>query len=253
MPTSQTGSEVRLMLLAPGAGGQPVTREFLFPLNPEDLTVELPARQQVYQTLGGAFVEHWGAALPTVVLRGHTGWRAGRGGQDGFQAFVALRDLYQAYLDQQAQQPPERVQLYLALTLPQGFGFFAVAPAALRVQRSARQPLLYRYELQAVVLRTYASSLAALAPAPAQPAAAPAGVDAAAAAAAASAALAAGFPPPLRAVVAAAPPGQTTVPLTTLAAQWALAPAALAQALGLSTAAQAVPAGQVALIPQELA
>lgn len=135
-------------------------------VNPQDLSKEHPASVHVVKTPHGAWVDHFGLALPKWSLRGHTGWRArhwpeGSGPgpvmeMDGYLAFHALTDLFQAYMDVNLQrsvtasrtgQPQPLLKLYFRDHYDDEY--WEIEPEALPVKRrSADRPLLVSYELR---------------------------------------------------------------------------------------------------------
>lgn len=116
-------------------------------INPEEFSMDEPARVNVTQTLGGAFVTDFGMGLPTVTISGTTGYRKRNNAEgqetDGFEEFINFR---------------ERVYRYFVASSNPDFTLYwynweddeqyIIQPTAFRLQRSKSQPLLYRYELR---------------------------------------------------------------------------------------------------------
>lgn len=182
-PTDQRASVRPISFVLRGASG------FGTPINlkirPEDLTRTEPSRVAVHQTLGRGihgWADNFGAGLPSVVISGHTGWRAsGYSGEDGYNAFMALNALVYHGYHQEKQaaidsgRDPASVQLIFVDVLD-GFAW-NVAPMVFVLRRNRSRPLLLQYNitLQAVsaelgqpspsapMLGTIASGLSALA------------------------------------------------------------------------------------------
>jgi nucleoid-associated protein YgaU len=142
---------------AAGGGGP-----FTFPINPEQFTIEQPARQSVTNT-SGAYQDHFGPGVPTIQIAGHTGWRRHKSSQDdGFQAFLKLRQIHEDYNRMCGEGDPDAVNLELTVSVPQGYGHYRVSSDRFRSLKSTQSPLLYRYEIQFTVLRILGSNSAGL-------------------------------------------------------------------------------------------
>jgi hypothetical protein len=136
--------------------GTPITLK----IRPEDLTRNEPSRTAVHQTLGRTvtgWVDNFGAALPSVTISGHTGWRSTAGTQqDGVQAFLELNKLVhedyhnakQAAID--TGRDPATVKL-IFIDMLDDF-VWSVTPTTFQLRRSKSRPLLMMYSinLQAV-------------------------------------------------------------------------------------------------------
>lgn len=157
-PTDQRAAvrPIAFAIDAVGVLSQPVVLK----VRPEDLTRTEPSRITVHQTLGRGpvgWVDNFGAALPTITIAGHTGWRAGGvNGEDGAQAFETLNSLVmheyhgfkQAAID--TGLDPASVKL-IFIDMLDGFTW-NVAPTSFVLRRSKSRPLLFQYNigLQAV-------------------------------------------------------------------------------------------------------
>jgi len=150
MPASQKHRQIGFFLW--GAG---IPAVYIFHLRPEQLTRSEPSRLTVNQTLGGAWADSFGRGVSTINLSGHTGWRGGIFG-DGASAFYDLRD--SCFVQWHAQREaaaasgtdPDTIQLYFVDTLDDICAL--VAPKSFTLQRSKSSPLLYRYQIQLVIL-----------------------------------------------------------------------------------------------------
>lgn len=169
-PTSQRSGRrpISFLLDSGGSIGSPVTLN----LRPEDLTRNEPARATVYQTMGkgvSGWVDHFGEALPSVSISGHTGWRDTAGsGTDGAAAFAKLNQLVvrdfpaakQLAID--SGRNPALVKL-LFVDLLDDF-VWSVAPTVFTLRRNKSSPLLYRYNINLQAVSTSIDAISALAP-----------------------------------------------------------------------------------------
>lgn len=124
-------------------------------IRPEDLTRNEPSRISVHQTLGRdtqGWVDVFGAALPTVTISGHTGWRTNTGsGEDGVASFEKLNQLivheyHKAKQDTiDAGGDPDTVKL-LFIDVLDNF-FWSVAPMSFSLKRNKSRPLLMQYNI----------------------------------------------------------------------------------------------------------
>jgi len=121
-------------------------------VNPSDMSVTEPARAQVTQTLGGAFVQDFGQGLPQVTISGITGYKARYNSEgelrDGFEEFRHFRDqIYRKFIS-------ENIPDYSAYWYNwEDEEYYQIQPMSFRLQRSKSEPLLYRYEFQFVCLQ----------------------------------------------------------------------------------------------------
>lgn len=167
-PTSQkmkTGQQkeglVTLSLSGGGntQGGSSSPDTFTFPIRPEQFALDMPARQTVTQTINGAYQDHWGNGVGQIQLSGHTGWRKkGDAQDDGYHAFMKLRDMHDRYCQLCGDTKPEDVHLELVVAVPNGFGHYRISSDRFRTLKNTQSPLLYRYEMQCTVLKDMTSS-----------------------------------------------------------------------------------------------
>lgn len=161
--TSKPGGTVTFTLARDGDTVHALT----LPLTPEEIVIQRPSRQSVTQTLTSAYQDHLGSGLTSVMLRGHTGWRD-FGFGTGHDIIIRLRDeILGSYDKLVAQGDPEKVNLDLAIALPDtGWEHFRVSKNSATFSRSRAQPLLYRYEMQFTVLKDYNESTSQVDPSP---------------------------------------------------------------------------------------
>ncbi len=125
-------------------------------INPEDFSQNEPARANVTQTLGGAYVDDFGQGLLQITIAGTTGYKARYSTEglyvDGYEEFSLFRkNVYRDFVT--ANDP--------AMTLHwfnwEDNEHYQIQPVNFRLQRNARQPLLYRYEFQFICIRNHGS------------------------------------------------------------------------------------------------
>ena len=69
-------------------------KSYDFTLNPEEYSQSEPNKATVTQTMGGAFIDQFGAGLVEIILKGTTGFKnATNDPNNGFEKFKELRDL----------------------------------------------------------------------------------------------------------------------------------------------------------------
>jgi phage baseplate assembly protein W/LysM repeat protein len=151
---SQFGKSVYFQLLYNRA----IVSEYTFPINPEEFNFSRPERVRVVQTLGFPFVDEYGLGLPTINMRGTTGWHLRSSiGMDGYEAYKALRqDIHDRFYTLRAEKlelgiDPDTIQLRLYNNVDDSA--FIVVPTEFRLLRSKSRPLLYQYDLNFIVIR----------------------------------------------------------------------------------------------------
>ena len=123
-------------------------------LNPEDFSMDEPARTEVHKTLGGAYAEEWGRDIMVGSIRGTTGYRIQRNAQgrnqSGAEAFKALRDdIYRYYLEPNGvpkQANPDKSTFTLEFNNFDDGEHYVIVPQRFLLKRSKNQPLLYAYD-----------------------------------------------------------------------------------------------------------
>lgn len=166
MPAQTSESEDARQIRAFTLELQSTSRTMLtLPLNPQSYEVQEGSRSSVHQTMVGAYAEEWGAAPPTIRLRGHTGYAEkiivpGLEPMDGYQGFLALRDMlrnyYQIAQANAVTKHGDRKALEMRLHVWEEDEHWQVVPTgpdALSRSRSAEQPLLFNYALSFTALR----------------------------------------------------------------------------------------------------
>jgi len=146
------------------------------PVNPQEYIENWPSRSNVIQTMGGAWVDHFGLGIGNIQFRGTTGWKRRRfkglfGRKkvttfetDGYTAIKDFRDkIYRAFHLDYDPQTNEDIEtnvfnfgadtmydLYLFNWANEDY--YKVLPMEFVLTRSAGEPLLYRFSTNLIVL-----------------------------------------------------------------------------------------------------
>lgn len=157
---SQYAKKVELHLYTEGLFNGPLDadQKFTFPVNPEDFTLNRQERVQVVQTLGEPFIDEYGRGLPTLTIRGTTGWRMRPTGDnlDGHDAFLRLhREFLDRYFSERQYKidsglDPNDVNLVILNNVDDLS--YNIVPQNFRLLRNKNKPLLYQYEITFVVI-----------------------------------------------------------------------------------------------------
>lgn len=116
-------------------------------VNPEDMNMTEPARVNVVQTLGGAYVDDFGQGLPTVSISGVTGYKARENTEgitkDGWTEFRDFREkIYRFFL--KSNNPSAKLYWFNW----EDDEYYQIQPTSFRMMRNKQAPTLYRYEFQ---------------------------------------------------------------------------------------------------------
>jgi hypothetical protein len=129
-------------------------RVYKFILNPEQYNQVEPARVAITQTKGGAWVDDFGAGLPTIEIKGTTGFKNSTGSSSsGFTKFKELRDLVRDYygkIPPGTVITPDKEMVFHNHTDGESW---IVVPKVFSLMRSVSRTLLYLYEIQLICLR----------------------------------------------------------------------------------------------------
>lgn len=161
-PSSQRAADRPITFLLQDGNANELAPSITLSVRPEALSRQDPSRLSVQQTLGGAWVDSFGAGMSTITISGHTGWRRNSGesqatnGDDGVDRFIRLRTTifehwHLARTSAASRgQDPASVNLVLVDNLDR---FVAVvAPQSFNMQRSRTRPLLMQYQISLLVL-----------------------------------------------------------------------------------------------------
>lgn len=120
-------------------------------VNPQDMSIAEPARINAQQTLGGAYVAHFGQGLHQISINGLTGYNARHNAEgkmmDGYTEIQEFRNkIYRDFLT----KPSSQLELFWYNWEDEEY--YKVVPTSFRLMRNKAEPLLYRYELQMIAL-----------------------------------------------------------------------------------------------------
>ena len=129
---------------------------------PEELTYIDPSRCTVHQTLGGAWVDGFGAGLTQIQISGNTGWGQGSNPPGELQFHLAYNVMYKQWHQKRlnavmAGKDPDTVKLILVDTL--NFYYGVCVPMAFTLKRSRSRPLLYLYNINLIMVGNTISSI----------------------------------------------------------------------------------------------
>lgn len=131
-------------------------KSYHFTLNPEEYNQVEPNRITVTQTLGGAFIDAFGAGLLEISFKGTTGFK-NRTGQpdDGFNKFKELASLIRSVYSSATQgaQVTELLKFYNYTDEE----YWDTYPERFALLRSKSKPLLYGYDVRLIGLKKLGS------------------------------------------------------------------------------------------------
>lgn len=156
-PSSQkAGDRPISFLLDNQADGAPAAFVDLV-IRPEELTRTDPSRMSVQQTLGGGWIDSFGAGLAQLTIQGHTGWRPTLNSQDdGLARMQNLKtsvfDQWHALRERNVERglDPNLVRLIFSDALSERS--MVVAPMTFTLRRSKSRPLLAQYQIAMTVV-----------------------------------------------------------------------------------------------------
>lgn len=129
-----------------------------FTINPSEMTIEEPPRINAVQTLGGAYVSHFGQGLHNVTIGGTTGYNRRmsyeNGETDGYTEFHNFRrQIYRYFVETKSTQ----VELYWYNWEDEEY--YKVIPQPFRLMRNVNEPTLYRYEFRFLCIERLENAL----------------------------------------------------------------------------------------------
>lgn len=131
-------------------------QSYKFALNPEEYKQAEPNQVNATLTKGGAHIDDFGGGIPTVMMKGTTGWRkngqAGTG-RHGFEKFKELRDLVRKYYFSVAPGTDITADKEMVWYNYTDGEFWVVVPKQFNLLRSVSRPLLYLYEIELILQR----------------------------------------------------------------------------------------------------
>lgn len=127
-------------------------KEYYFVLNPEEYSQTEASRSTVTQTLGGAWIDAFGAGLVEITFSGTTGFKNGTDNPaDGFEKFKELRDtLRSVYNDVKAGEVVTETLKFYNFTDEE---YWEVYPDRFSLKRSKTRSLLYMYDIRLIALK----------------------------------------------------------------------------------------------------
>lgn len=147
--------------------GVPTQEIYFFNINPDEYRKSEPNLVEVTQTIGGAFVDDFGVGIPTITMRGHTGWHSSldpsdRTVRDGVSFYLKLLELFRKTTGDGLRKKFEdaridREDTELWFINPQDEEGWVVVPEAFDTTRNKTRPLLYQYDIRLKCLRLLGS------------------------------------------------------------------------------------------------
>lgn len=129
-------------------------KTYRFALNPEEYSLVSPNRANVTQTKAGAWIDEFGAGIPTIQFKGTTGFKNGTSDPTtGFRKLIELRDFVKKVYDRVdigQVVPAEKELLFYNHTDEQ---YFVVTPVTFDVNRSVARPHMFNYSIQLICQR----------------------------------------------------------------------------------------------------
>ena len=125
-----------------------------FYVTPSQLSIEIPGRVGVYQTLSGdSYVDHLGAGLPTITMSGTIG-PSPLLGPIGWVQFSMLREFVDTYYERCKVGNAQGTRLVLSVDFNDSphFGQWDVTIVNFKMERSAKGPLTHSYSLSFAAL-----------------------------------------------------------------------------------------------------
>lgn len=136
---------------------------FKFLINPEDYNVSEPNRVNATQTLGGFWIDAFGAGLRELSVKGTTGLTAGTSNANtGIDTFKELRELIRTAFSSE-----NNLRTSEEITPMKFFNFtdedyYWVIPTNFDLSRSKSNPLLFRYDIKFYVVGDLSENLGSL-------------------------------------------------------------------------------------------
>lgn len=128
-------------------------KSYKFNLNPDEYSVSEPNRLTVTQTLGGAWVDSFGAGLKEITLKGTTGLNNAKGNNlTGINKFKELRELIRDVYSTENNLRDVRELTPMSLYNYTDGDYFKVLPTTFNLSRNKNNPLLFMYDIKLVVM-----------------------------------------------------------------------------------------------------
>lgn len=159
MPIDQKNLPILIILQGGEFFGTTIPLPFLFGTGigvtrPDTWQLTRPSRGTVTHTAASAFLDDFGAGIPTLVIAGNTGWNK-PAGIAGLVALQYLEVIFQEYLARrkrtaEAGLDPDLVHLFYLDAL--NLQAFLVYPHEFNIDRAKNNPLLFMYRIRFTVL-----------------------------------------------------------------------------------------------------
>jgi len=129
-------------------------KSYKFILNPEEYQQTEPNRASVTQTKAGAWIDEFGAGVPTIQFKGTTGFKNGTSDPTkGFRKFKELRDTIRRVYNRVppgSVVPSSKELLFYNYTDGE---YWVVTPTTFELMRSIARPTLYSYNVHLICQR----------------------------------------------------------------------------------------------------
>jgi hypothetical protein len=130
-------------------------------INPEEFTQVEPARITVTQTKGGAFVDYFGQGIKTISLRGVTGFKGRKIGNEelsGQEQFLNLRSVIRDWTKNSQTDPSNHILKFFNFADSE---FYEIVVTNFQLMRTSGRPLLYQYNIAITCIRECGTKSAA--------------------------------------------------------------------------------------------
>lgn len=120
-----------------------------FSINPQELSISYKNRVGVTQTLGGHWVDKYGTGLPEITFSGVTGYKVGKEADEGYNKYKELKTLIQSVFNTESNLRTSQDITPMRFYNFTDEDYWDIIPTDFSVQRSASNPLMFRYSFKA--------------------------------------------------------------------------------------------------------
>ena len=147
-----TIKRIEFVLPSSLVGNMPIeSSTYKFIINPEEYDQSEPGKSTVTQTKGGYWIDDFGAGVPTINIKGTTGFNGGIDNQSGWRKWRELRNLIRAYYYGTAPGTDTKEEMEFHNYTDNEHWY--VVPKTFSLKRSISRPLLYCYTISLVCIR----------------------------------------------------------------------------------------------------